>query len=157
MLIGILSDSHDHLDRLKQALAIFRERNCIHVIHAGDIVAPFAAKILAAAGFPLTVIYGNNDGERAGLAKILPGIAEGPMGIELDGRKITIVHALEALPPGRRIADVIIHGHTHEPGIARTGDTLLINPGECGGWLLGKPTVAILDTATLAAEIIPLT
>jgi hypothetical protein len=30
---------------------------------------------------------------------------------------------------------------------------LLINPGECGGWLSGKSTVAILDTENLSAKV----
>lgn len=31
-----------------------------------------------------------------------------------------------------------------------------INPGECGGWLYGKNTVAILDIETFHADIIDL-
>lgn len=33
---------------------------------------------------------------------------------------------------------------------------LFINPGECGGWLYGKSTVAILDMGTSHADIIDL-
>jgi len=34
--------------------------------------------------------------------------------------------------------------------------TLIINPGECGGWLSGKSTIALLDLKNLEAKIIEL-
>ena len=49
--------------------------------------------------------------------------------------------------------DVIIRGHTHDPGITVIKGTLLINPGECSGVLSGKATVATLGTANLNVEI----
>ncbi|MEW5900743.1 MAG: metallophosphoesterase family protein, partial [Acidobacteriota bacterium] len=52
--------------------------------------------------------------------------------------------------------DVIIFGHTHKPDIRREGKTLLLNPGEAGGWLTGKSTVALLDPKEQEAEIIGL-
>jgi predicted phosphodiesterase len=52
-------------------------------------------------------------------------------------------------------ADVIIYGHTHEVDI-RIGPPLVINPGEAGGWLKGKSTIAILDTKTMEVELIEL-
>jgi hypothetical protein len=33
---------------------------------------------------------------------------------------------------------------------------LFINPGEVGGWMFRKPTVAIYDTVSREAEILPL-
>jgi predicted phosphodiesterase len=52
--------------------------------------------------------------------------------------------------------DLIIYGHTHKPDIRRERRTLAINPGETGGWLTGKSTVALFDPATREAEIIRL-
>jgi putative phosphoesterase len=52
--------------------------------------------------------------------------------------------------------DAVIHGHTHSPSITRRGKTLAINPGEVCGYLTGKPTIAILDTAKNEAKIIDL-
>ncbi len=42
------------------------------------------------------------------------------------------------------------------PWIERRDGILLVNPGEAGGWLRGKSTVALLDPAALTAEIIAL-
>ena len=47
-------------------------------------------------------------------------------------------------------------GHTHQPEIRKEGQTLIINPGECGGWLYGKSTVAICDLKSQTAEMVEL-
>ena len=52
-------------------------------------------------------------------------------------------------------ADIIVYGHTHEVDI-RKGRPSVINPGEAGGWLKGKSTIAILDTEVMEVELINL-
>jgi hypothetical protein len=66
------------------------------------------------------------------------------------------VHSLETLSPQlEKDADIIIYGHTHEPKIQENGK-LYINPGECGGWVNGISSIAILDTETCGVDIINL-
>lgn len=157
MLIGILSDSHDHLVRLEAGLDRLRKEGAELLIHPGDIVAPFAAKVLAQWQGPLHVVYGNNDGERAGLKAILPQIVDGPLLVECDGKRISLDH----YPPDKKHqpidnVDVVLFGHTHEVVNERRDGTLFLNPGENCGWVHGQSTVAVLDTETLKAEIIRL-
>jgi len=38
--------------------------------------------------------------------------------------------------------------------LEKTEKQLLINPGEASGWISGKPSVAVLDLKTRAAEIL---
>ena len=52
--------------------------------------------------------------------------------------------------------DVIIYGHNHRAEVKKVGKTLIINPGECGGWLTGKSTVAVLDLTDFDVRIINL-
>jgi putative phosphoesterase len=52
--------------------------------------------------------------------------------------------------------EVIIYGHTHHTDLRKIGKTLIVNPGECGGWLTGKSTIALLDLEKLEAKIINL-
>ena len=52
--------------------------------------------------------------------------------------------------------DVIIYGHTHRTDLRKIKKTLIINPGECGGWLTGESTIALLDLETLEAKVINL-
>lgn len=157
MLVGIISDSHDHLDRLRQGVARLKKEAAEVLIHPGDIVAPFAAKVLLEWQKPLHVVYGNNDGERPGLRALLPGIAEGPILVELAGCRISLDH----YPPDHEHqpiapADVVLFGHTHEVLVEHRNGVLHLNPGECCGWVTGKPTIATLDTDSRRVEIIPL-
>jgi putative phosphoesterase len=165
MKIGVISDSHDRLPTLRRALALFKRMKLDAVLHAGDFVAPFAAKLLVgpdsphADGVPLHCIYGNNDGERAGLKKILPMVADGPWRGSIGGKTIVMHHWIDWLKPADLTgADIIITGHTHEIVNETRTDTgkpvLHLNPGECCGWLTDRCTVAIVDTDTLTAQII---
>ena len=43
-MIGIMSDSHDHMDAIKTAVDVFNQAEVELVIHAGDIIAPFTVK-----------------------------------------------------------------------------------------------------------------
>jgi predicted phosphodiesterase len=54
--------------------------------------------------------------------------------------------------------DIAIYAHSHKPSITHDEQgRLFINPGETSGWSHGKPSVALLDTATLEAQIVFLT
>ena len=162
--IGVISDSHDRLPTLRRAMAMFRRMNVETILHAGDFVAPFAAKILVdaqspyAAGVPLHCIYGNNDGERAGLKNVLPMVQDGPWIGRLGGRTIAMHHWIDWFAPADVAdADIIISGHTHEIVHETRDGKLYLNPGECCGWLTDRCTVALLDTEKMAAEIIEVT
>lgn len=83
-------------------------------------------------------------------------IYDAPHLFNIDGKKFLVVHSLESLNPQlEKDADIIIFAHTHESKIRKNGK-IYINPGECGGWLNGKSTIAILDTETRGVEIIDL-
>ncbi len=170
MKIGILSDTHDRLPTFRRALQLFARLEVDKVFHAGDLVAPFAAKLLTPeAGIlppslfdlpgagSVHVIYGNNDGERDGLKKILPQIVDGPLRVTLDTpgglhgqTTIAMAHFIDWFKPADLAgADVVISGHDHTPGITTktVGDreVLFINPGECCGWVNERCTVALMD------------
>jgi len=155
MKIGVLSDSHDNLPMIDAAMRRFTDAGAEVVLHAGDVIAPFAARRLI--GLTLHCVYGNNDGERAGLAKALEGITDGPVRLTLGGRTIVMTHdEAELADADTAGAEVVVSGHTHDVVNEVVGGVLHLNPGECGGWLTGRCTIAILDTETLAAEIVDL-
>ncbi|MBM4038948.1 MAG: metallophosphoesterase [Planctomycetes bacterium] len=154
VLIGVISDSHDNVPKLRATVEVFRKRGVQHIVHAGDYVAPFSVKVLVGCGIPFTGVFGNNDGERAGIGRLTKEIHSEPYQVGLGGRRITLVHHLTKLPPEERTnADVIVFGHTHVPHVEQ-GPPLLVNPGECCGWVEGKCTVALLDTEALRATIL---
>jgi len=160
-MIGIMADSHDNLFKIREAIRLFKEEGCDLVIHAGDIIAPFSARELGSLGCPLRAVFGNCDGEKLGLKKVFESwgeIKEAPLAFKHKGLSFCLSHIQSPVETylAQRKYDVLIFGHTHEPEIRKVGKTLIINPGETGGWLKGKSTVALLDTKTLLAEIRPL-
>jgi len=156
MLTGVLADSHDNVPLIRRAMEFFLERGVDYMIHAGDFIAPFALKALLAPQIPLVGVFGNNDGEKAGLRGLCSTIFEPPHRFALAGRTIVLTHDLEALARGATEgADVVICGHTHSPE-ADEGPPLQLNPGEVGGWLSGASTIALLDLDGLEAQIINL-
>ena len=161
MKIGVMSDSHDNLPAIRRALARFEAEGAECIIHAGDIVAPFSVKELLKFKGPVYGCFGNNDGEKAGIRALWPAVAEPPCEVRLGGRRILLTHdeaALQKAPELLERAEVVIFGHSHKivPGERRRGGPVRLNPGECGGWLTGMSTVAILDTDTLEVRILTL-
>lgn len=158
MKIGVISDTHDRLPTFSRAVAMFRRLKVGGILHAGDYVAPFAAKLIGPeANLPMPVhcIYGNNDGERAGLKSVLPNVVDGPLRVTLGGRTIVMHHFDQWLKPGdTNGADVVITGHTHSIVNEQRDGKLWLNPGECCGWLSDRCTVAVLDLADLSAEVV---
>lgn len=160
-MIGIMSDSHDNLDAVKKVVRFFKDTNCELVIHAGDFVAPFAAKELGHLLCPVKAVFGNCDGEKKGLEKAIKPfgeIKEAPFVFSHADRSMLITHihvSVDRLAASGRY-QAIFFGHTHKPEIRTAHNTLLVNPGETGGWLSGKSTVAVLDPKTWEAEIVAL-
>ena len=154
MKIGVLSDTHDNLAAIAAALRHFERAGVEVFLHGGDYCAPFALKRILQARIPLEGVFGNCDGERQGLAKLAPSLADGPRRLELGGKKICLVHNRQRLThEDFEAADIVVFGHTHEPKVERGEGRLVVNPGEGGGWVSGRCTVAIIDTVALAAEI----
>ena len=157
MKIGVLADTHDNVPRIREAVEIFNREGVARVIHAGDFVAPFALDPFRGLDCDVLGVFGNNDGEKEGLAARLGEIGEvHPFlaTVTLDGRRIAAVHYRELAEPLAASGDfdLVIFGHTHEVE-QRQEKALLLNPGEAGGWLTGRATVAIVDLNDLAVSL----
>jgi putative phosphoesterase len=157
-MIGIMADSHDNLRALKKAVRLMNEEGCSLVIHAGDFVAPFAARELQRLNCPVKAVFGNCDGEKQGLEKAfrsLGEIKEAPLTFKHNDLHFLVMHLNFSLEPYLSSGeyDVLVFAHTHESEIRKEEKTLLVNPGETGGWLSGKSTVALLDPKTLLVQI----
>jgi len=149
MRIGLISDTHDNLPAIKKAVKLFNKEKVDAVIHAGDIVAPFAADEFNKLVCPFIAVFGNNDGEINGLKNTLGGkIYIPPKEVIFGGRKIVIVHDIQKLA-GNTDADIVVYGHLHKQKFEKVRNTLYINPGEACGWLTGSETVSIFDTETM--------
>ncbi len=154
MKIGILSDTHDNLPKIEKAVKFFNKNKVGFVLHAGDFVAPFTIPLLKKLSCDWRGVFGNNDGEKEGLSAVSEGkIKPGPLRIELQNKKITLVHDVKTLDIDKEEADLIVFGHSHKPEVIKKYNKLIINPGECGGWLTNHSSVAIVSPDALFAKI----
>jgi|YNPBryBLVA2012_1023415.scaffolds.fasta_scaffold00478_6 putative phosphoesterase len=165
MLVGIIADTHDNAVAVDAAVRVFRERRVSLVVHAGDIVAPFTVRHFEPLGVPMRMVFGNNDGERLLLrerAAPLGGIHVPPFQftVETEGRRRSFVVFHEPLfiedIAREETFDFVVYGHTHRRDVRMVGASLVINPGEAGGWVTGERSVALLDTATNRVEFVVL-
>ncbi len=126
------------------------------MIHAGDFCSPFTFRALKHLASEFTGVYGNNDGEKLLLQKLSNGrIFTQPHTLELAEKKIVIIHdhhVVDALADSGHF-DMVVYGHTHDPDIRKRKNSLIVNPGELGGWLRGRSTIAVADIETMSAEI----
>jgi uncharacterized protein len=160
-LIGLISDSHDNLNAIRKAVELFNKKEVKAVLHAGDIVSPFTARAFKDLNSKLYFVFGNNDGDKLMLTKWFEEIGATVCGdfgdLTIDSLHIALLHGTnEAIV--KAIAksgdfDVVVRGHSHDPGVKIIDGTPVINPGECAGVLTGKATVAILDISNLNVEI----
>lgn len=161
MLIGLISDTHDHVPHIKQAVNIFKKRNAELVLHAGDYCSPFTIPHFREVN--LRGIFGNNDGDKYLLIAKFQAIGADIEGeflrVEAGGLHIALYHGTHAeittALHQSGIYDVVITGHTHERVNKRIGDTLAVNPGTAHGFE-GEATVALLDTETGKVEFVGL-
>ena len=159
-----MSDTHDRLPMIDAAVNKLNELNVELVYHAGDYIAPFVDQHLKNLKAPLIGVLGNNDGSTHLLKNKFAEFGadiRGRFAFDIiDGLRIAVVHGddRELMRSLLELEshDILITGHTHEAKIYRKGQTLVINPGETCGLLTGKPTIAILDTEKLEAQIIEL-
>jgi putative phosphoesterase len=160
MKIGILSDTHDRLPLIEQAVERFNAEGVKLVLHAGDFVSPFTAIPLAKLDGEFVGVFGNNDGDRLYLTKRFETIGPIHLGyhtFEIDGVRGVLMHepkSIDALVASGHY-DLVVYGHTHEIDL-REGPCVVVNPGEACGYLSGRATIVVLDTATMKPERIDL-
>jgi len=159
MVIGIISDTHDHMDNIRKALKIFKEKNVKVILHAGDFVSPFTWRLFKDFKGEFYGVFGNNDGDRVLLKKMYGERIQNQIReLEIENKKIALMHEpqmIESIALSDRF-DLIVYGHMHEVDIRKINNTLIINPGEACGWLYGKATLILLDLENLKPELVSL-
>ncbi len=138
--IGVLSDTHGHLD--PQVVKLFKGVD--HILHAGDIGLPWLVLELEYLA-PVTAVCGNSDTDLEFKETALVHIAD---------RRFLVHHIVDLPTPEDRLRrriirdnpDVVVFGHTHKRHCETIGKTLYLNPGYAGkrkGDI--QRSVAILD------------
>jgi hypothetical protein len=151
MRIGILSDTHDRIQRTQSAVKLLFAQGAETLVHCGDLTGPEV--VAECAMLPCYYVFGNNDFGETTLERAMTssgGICLGYGGvIELGGRKIAVTHGDEPARMRRLLAqkpEFLFYGHSHHPSDFQRGLTRWINPGalhRAAEW-----TVALLDLDT---------
>lgn len=153
MKIGVISDTHGHLD--PRVEKIFAGVN--HILHAGDI--GYASIILELEFIaPVTAVLGNTDSDLGFRITEPVAIAE---------KKFLVQHIVNPRSLSddltERLAkeksDVVVFGHTHKPFNETINGVLFFNPGYAGKPKFGlERSVAILhlDGKQIRPEFIAL-
>ncbi|MGD1837298.1 MAG: metallophosphoesterase [Nitrososphaeraceae archaeon] len=166
--IGILSDTHDDLNNVREAIKLFNDVRVKYVIHAGDYVFP--GLILEFRNLKPSIkligVLGNNDGESIGILNNFMKVNGDLMGtfgeLKIDGLLIGIYHGtnntLKTALINSHYYDVFICGHTHIKDTTRIGKTQILNPGSTHPQLQNDinlkntyPAVIVFDTITKEA------
>jgi putative phosphoesterase len=160
--IGILSDTHDNIWKLDEAM--LHINNVDAVIHCGDLCAPFIVKRMGEGlpGIPIHIVWGNNDGDPLAISRVASNHSHVHLHgqaakLDIDGLKVGVNHypeiATEFADSGN--FDLVCYGHDHTAHQERRGDCLLLNPGEVMG-KNGQSTLAIYNRETDQVEMIEL-
>lgn len=157
MKIGILSDTHNQVERTRIAVAMLKARGAEVLIHCGDITTP---EVVYECGLiPSYFVFGNCDYNRTHLLnamEVVGGICLGAGDvITLGGRKLAVTHGdseheLDRLE--RAQPDYLFTGHTHHQTDEQFGTIRRINPGalhRASFW-----SVALLDLKTDELEVL---
>lgn len=153
MVIGILSDTHGRAGPVRQAIEVFRAAGVGAVFHCGDIGSVEILRELAGFTKNLWFVWGNTDVTHSGWAEVVADLGlhwpDGPLVVELDGRRIALAHGHEVrfrLLEQDRSLDYVLSGHTHAKRDFRENGIRFVNPGALHR--ASVYTVATLDLAT---------
>jgi len=133
--LGVVSDTHDDLERARAAVDCFADAGCETVVHCGDVVAPFTADVFDTDAFDFHAVRGNNDGEwNLQNAVDAFGTYHGETAeLTIDGRDVAVYHGTSETLVDALVRcgdyDYVLHGHTHTRGHDEAAGTHRINPG----------------------------
>lgn len=156
MRIGVVSDTHGHVEYTMAAVQALRREDVSALLHCGDIGSPAIIPLFA--DWPAHFVFGNVDDDRGLLPEAIAAAGQtchqrfGT--VELEGAKIAFLHSddwqlfEETIESGTY--DLVCYGHTHVAEQHRVGKTLVLNPGAL--YRATPHTFAVVDLPQLAVR-----
>lgn len=160
MRLGIISDTHGHVDLTRPAVRMLESLEVDTVLHCGDIGSLAVIELFAK--WPTHFVFGNCDDDTRGLAAAIEKAGQTCHGLfgelDFDGVQVALLHShernrfREAIDSGRY--GLVCYGHTHVAAIDRRGKTVVLNPGAI--YRASPHSIAVVDLPAVEASIITL-
>ncbi len=160
MRLGIISDTHGHVELTRPAVRMLESLEVDAVLHCGDIGSLAVVELFAA--WPTHFVFGNCDDNPEALAAAIRRAGQTCHGLfgdlEFEGVRVALLHSHER----RRFREAIdggdyrlvCYGHTHVAAIDRHGETLVVNPGAI--YRADPHSVAVVELPAVEATIVEL-
>jgi putative phosphoesterase len=158
MLLGVVSDTHAHVENARRAVRMLESLDVAEVIHCGDIGSAEVVPLFSQ--WPTHFVFGNVDYDlaelRAAIKKAKLHCHERFGQLQLAGRKIAFLHGddrkqFDAAIDSQQF-DLVCHGHTHIARQEQIGKTQVLNPGAL--YRANPHTLAVVDLNDMQTNII---
>ncbi len=161
MRLGVISDTHGHVELTRPAVRMFESLEVDAVLHCGDIGSMAVVELFAT--WPTHFVFGNCDDGHANTSQPRLGrlarTCHGLFGdLEFDGVRVALLHShdrrkfRETIDSGEY--GLVCYGHTHVAAIDRHGETVVLNPGAI--YRANPHSVAVVDLPAVTATIVEL-
>lgn len=160
MRLGIVSDSHGHVELTRPAVRMLESLEVDAVLHCGDIGTMDVVRLFTQ--WPTHFVFGNCDEEMDRFAVAIEKAGQRCHGLfgslEFDGIRVALLHSHErwrfrnAIESGEY--QLVCYGHTHVAAVDRHGDTLVVNPGAL--YRANPHSIAVVDLPAVEATIVAL-
>jgi putative phosphoesterase len=160
MRLGVISDTHGHVELTRPAVRMLESMEVDAVLHCGDIGSIAVVEMFAA--WPTHFVFGNCDDGSEAFAAAIQKVGQTCHGLfgdlEFEGVRVALLHSHER----RRFRETIdrgeyglvCYGHTHVAAIDRRGKTVVLNPGAI--YRAEPHSLAVVDLPAVEATIVKL-
>ncbi len=153
MKVVVVGDSHGNIANLKHALGFAKHINARVVIHTGDWDNLEAVKIVLDAGLDIYTVAGNADIDPRVVESLrlnANGFSKDILKIEINRRKIGLVHSFKVGGDWYKNCDIVFCGHRHSQDERMVDGIKVVRPGS----LATEIAFAIYDVVTNEVEFI---
>jgi uncharacterized protein len=160
MRIGVVSDTHGHVDRAQAAVRMLGSLEVEQVLHCGDIGTMEVVQQFER--WTTRFVFGNCDTNVEKFAQQITEAGQiccGWLGdFELEGVRIALLHSHRGDEFRQAIASpdyrLVCYGHTHLAASDEKPGKLVLNPGAL--YRANPPSLAVVELPSCEATIIPL-
>lgn len=132
MKIIVISDSHGHIANIQHVLGFAKKIKAEAIVHAADWNNLDSVNSVLNFNIPTYSVLGNADID-PNVERVLRQKSEkfspDKLKIELDNKKIGIIHSFRATDDWYRDLNIVFCGHRHSPEERLINDVKIVRPG----------------------------